>query len=277
MTTNLFPSLPLDSWRATRDTLAGYSKVVGRIRRALTPPQKHWWHASLYVSASGLTTTPIWSNSQAFEIVLDLTAHQIRVTTSNGKQRAVPVDGQSLADYCRQLQTALAELGLAADLDQSLCADDAAGAYDPAAVARYWQALVQIDAVFKRLRHGFREESSPVQLWPHHFDLALLWLSGRRVPGQDPNDPEYADEQMNFGFSAGDEGIAEPYFYATAYPTPAQWTEQPLPEGARWHTAGWTGAILPYVALTEASDPQVLLLDFLRTAHWGGAQFMRGV
>jgi hypothetical protein len=116
-----------------------------------------------------------------------------------------------------------------------------------------------------------------VQLWPHHFDLALLWLSGRRVPGQDPNDPEYADEQMNFGFSAGDEGIAEPYFYATAYPTPAQWTEQPLPEGARWHTAGWTGAILPYVALTEASDPQVLLLDFLRTAHWGGAQFMRGV
>lgn len=35
MTINSFPPLSLDSWRATRDTLAGYSKVVGKIRRAL--------------------------------------------------------------------------------------------------------------------------------------------------------------------------------------------------------------------------------------------------
>lgn len=103
---------------------------MGRIRRALTPPQKHWWHASLYVSASGLTTTPIWSNGQAFEIVLDLTAHQTRVTTSAGKQHAVPMAGQSLTGYCQQLQATLAELGLAVGLDQSLCADDAAGAYN---------------------------------------------------------------------------------------------------------------------------------------------------
>ncbi len=274
MTLNSFPSLPLASWRATRDTLAGYSKVAGKIRRALTPPQKHWWHASLHVSAAGLTTTPVWSGSQMFEVVLDLAAHQARILTSAGRSRFVPMTGQSPAAFCQQLDTALAALGLAVEFDRSVCAAETAGTYDPAAAARYWQALVQIDAVFKRFRHSFREESSPVQLWPHHFDLALLWLSGRLVPGQDPSDPEYADEQMNFGFSTGDEGIAEPYFYVTAYPTPAQWTEQPLPDGAHWRTTGWTGAILPYAALTEASDSQALLLEFLHTAHRAGARLM---
>ena len=80
---------------------------------------------------------------------------------------------------------------------------------------------------------------------------------------------------MNFGFVTGDEGIAEPYFYATAYSTPTEFTSQALPEGAYWHTAGWTGAILPYAALTQADDPQALLLDFLRMAHQAGARFMR--
>jgi hypothetical protein len=267
----------LDSWRATRDTLAGYSKVIGKIRRALTPPQKHWWHASLHVTAVGLTTTPVWTPDGMFEVVLDLAGHHARITTSDGQQRAVPMAGQSSADFCGQLQGALADLGLSCDFDRSVCAETAAGAYDPAAVARYWQALSRVDAILKRFRHGFRAESSPVQLWPHHFDLAVLWLSGRLVPGQDPDDPDYADEQMNFGFSTGDEGIPEPYFYATAYPTPAGFTEQALPDGATWYAAGWTGAVLAYAFVTRAGDPQARLLEFLAAAHEAGARFMRQV
>ena len=43
----------------------------------------------------------------------------------------------------------------------------------------------------------------PVVLWPHHFGLAVLWFSGHPAPDQDPANAEYADEQMNFGFSTG--------------------------------------------------------------------------
>ena len=42
----------------------------------------------------------------------------------------------------------------------------------------------------------------------------------RKIPGQDPADEESSDKQMNFGFTFGDEGIPEPYFYITAYPLP---------------------------------------------------------
>jgi hypothetical protein len=32
---------------------------VGKVRMALSPPVNHWWHVTLYVTARGLTTSPI--------------------------------------------------------------------------------------------------------------------------------------------------------------------------------------------------------------------------
>ncbi len=272
-TPSLFPAMPLEDWRETRDTLNRYAKVLGKIRRALTPHQKHWWHTSLHVSAVGLTTTPVWSAGQMFEIVLNLTNHQTHIVTGAGQRRVIPMSGQSAGRYCQQVKASLLELGLTVVFDETVC-DEAAGMYDTTAVTNFWQAFTQITAVFTTFKHSFRGESSPLQLWPHHFDLALLWLSGRLIPDQDPNNPEYADEQMNFGFVTGDDGISDPYFYATAYPAPPELTNQPLPEAAYWHTAGWTGAILPYAALVSTDKPHDRLLNFLQTAHEAGASLM---
>jgi hypothetical protein len=267
----VFPPLPLSAWRATRDTIQIYAQVTGKIRRAMTPPQKHWWHASLRVAATALTTTPILAGDKTFELLLDFVNHELAIQTSHGEKCTLPLHGQSAASFFADTVRALSEMGITVPVGKSLFASETAGTYEATAVAGYWQALSQIDATLKEFRSGFRGESSAVQLWPHHFDLALVWFSGRRVPDQDPDDPEYADEQMNFGFSTGDEGIPEPYLYATAYPTPAGFTERPLPGAAFWHSAGWTGAVLPYEALTTAAHPRALLLDFLKTAHQAGS------
>jgi hypothetical protein len=94
------------------------------------------------------------------------------------------------------------------------------------------------------------------------------------VPGQDPANEEYADEQINFGFSPGDESIPHPYFYITAYPLPDGLTDTPLPGEAYWQTEGFTGAILMYEALVGADDPADTLLTFLRTVQQAGAKLM---
>ncbi len=266
----VFPEMPLAEWRETRDTIRGYAQVLGKIRRALDAPQKYWWHVSLQITAVGLTTTPLFCNGQLFEVVIDFTDHQTHIVSSTGGRRAISMREQSPAMYCQQVKLALAEMGLTVDFDEGVCVGEAVGMYDETAVSRFWHAFAQITAVFTTFKHSFRGESSPLQLWPHHFDLALLWLSGRLVPDQDPDDPESADEQMNFGFVTGDESIADPYFYVTAYPTPASFAQQPLPTAAYWQTEGWTGAILPYAALTTVGNPEVLLLDFLRMAHEAG-------
>ncbi|MBW7883978.1 MAG: hypothetical protein H3C34_15315 [Caldilineaceae bacterium] len=274
MQQTLFPPLPLDAWRATRDAIHAYARVIGQIRRALTPPQKHWWHVSLRVAATGLTTTPVPAGEQLFEALMDFTDHHVHVRTSRGQHVAWPMAGQALAEFCDQAQRNLSQLGVDAPYDETLCAGEEQYAYDRTAVTRFWQAFTQVDAVLKKFRHGFRGESSPVQLWPHHLDLAVVWFSGRLVPGQEDGDPEHADEQMNFGFSTGDEGLAEPYFYAMAYPTPDGFVGQPLPDGARWFTEGFTGAVLPYSVLVETEDPRQKLLAFLRAAHEAGASLM---
>ena len=271
-----FAPLPLAGWQDTRDTIAGYAKLLRSVRRAGTPQQKHWWHISLRTTATGLTTTPIAAeNFTIYELQLDFTGHQLLITTNDGRSATVPLQGQSLKEFSDATMDALAGLGIKPRLDRSPFEDDKPGVYDVTAVETFWQTLSRIDAIMKEFRYGLPGETSSVQFWPHHFDLALLWFSGRKVGGQDPANPERSDEQMNFGFSTGDSTITEPYFYATAYPTPPGWTAVQLPGGAYWHVEGWTGAMLPYQCLVSATNGRQLLLDFLKAAQKSGSEFMQ--
>ncbi len=275
MSKNKFPALSLTDWQPTRDTIRGYAQVMGKIRRALTPRQKHWWHVSLRAATTGLTTTSIPSGSVTFEMLLDLTGHKLVISTSRGEQWQKPLRGQSVNTFCEESLAALNSFGIQPKIDRALFSDTTPGAYDTAAVERLWRTFSQIDALFRQFKGELRQETGPVQLWPHHFDLALLWFSGRLVPGQDPDNEEYADEQMNFGFVPGDEGISEPYFYITAYPTPDGLTSAPLPDDAAWRTESFTGAVMMYESLVTADDPGEKLLAFLRIAQQAGAALMR--
>ncbi len=270
-----FPPLPLAGWQPTRDTVHRYAQVVGAVRAALSPRQKHSGHRSLLAAAAGLTTTPIPWGPLTVELVLDLSAHRLVLTNSLGRAWQQRLRGQSQAALFGEVSAGLAALGVSAELDGSDVSNPQPGAYDVAAVETYWQALSQIDQVFKRFKGELRAETSPVQLWPHHLDLAMLWFSGRRVPSHENDRPQLADEQMNFGFSTGDEGLPEPYFYITAYPLPAGLTATPLPPDAEWHTQGWTGALLRYSHLVGVPDAEDRLLTFLRTVQAAGMKLMK--
>ena len=37
-----------------------------------------------------------------------------------------------------------------------------------------------------------------------------------------------------------------------------------LPQGAYWHTEGWTGAVLPYSVAASSERPHELLLEYLQ-------------
>lgn len=259
----------------TQLTLQIYAQVLGKIRRALTPARRHWAHVSLRVGTTGLTTTPIAAGPLAVELRLDLLAHKLIVTTSRGDEWHKPLFGQSAATFCQETLTALAAMGIHPEIDRSLFADTSSLPYDRAEVGPYWLALTQIDAIFKQFKGTLRGETSAVQLWPHHIDLAFLWFTGRHVPGYELENEEYADEQMNFGFSPGDTSIHDPYFYITAYPTPEGLPETALPDDAIWHTASFQGAIMMYEALVTADNPEEKLLDFMQSVQQAAAGLMK--
>ena len=270
-----FPDLTLANWHETRDTVHLYARVVGEVRKQLTPRQKHWWHASLRTSAVGLTTTPMRAGSKTVELAFNFFTHELRLRTSIGEEDFISLDGQSIKDFSDELIEILGDVGVPVTIKPEYGEDDRHRTYNDTAVESFWEAFSQIDQVYKVFKGTLRQETSPVQLWPHHFDLAVVWFSGRLIPGQDPNDAEHSDEQMNFGFSTGDEYIPDPYFYITAYPMPDSLLGTPLPEGAYWMSNQLTAAILPYAALTTSDDPEALLNSYLETVHAAGSSLMK--
>ena len=269
-----FPPDILDFKHPSFESLHHYARAVSAVRRELTPRQKHWAHASLRVNATGLTTPPIPYKSALFEIELDLIAHRTTVTTSRGERWETRLRGQPLSQFWKELNDALDALQIFPNAPKPDFVD-APSTYEERAVENYWRALSQVDILLKQFQSELRGETSPVQFWSHNFDLAMLWFSGRLAPGQDPQDEENADEQMNFGFSPGDKGIAEPYFYITAYSLPAAFIGSELPTGAYWQTDGWRGAVLLYKTVAASNEPDALLLDFWHTVQKRGAELMR--
>ena len=268
------PDLTLAGWIATRDTLHGYARAVGKIRGHLMPKQKHWWHITLHAGATGLTTTPMPIENGTIELLLDHLDHEIAITTSQNERIRIPLEGQSPASLLDDLLVLLSNLNIDIEIKDAGLADTPNIGYDHAAVTNYWRAFSQIDTVFKRFKGTLREETGPVHVFPHHFDLSMNWFSGNLVPNVDPDDEESADEQINFGFVSGDEGINDAYFYITAYPNPDGWGEFKLPEYASWHREGWTGAIMRYEDLRNLDNPEKKLFDFLNSSHAVGKKLM---
>src|SRR5258708_18662023 len=54
-----WPALPYPAWKETYETLHLWTQIVGKVRMELSPFLNHWWHVTLYVTPSGLTTSAI--------------------------------------------------------------------------------------------------------------------------------------------------------------------------------------------------------------------------
>jgi hypothetical protein len=200
---------------------------------------------------------------------------RIELELSDGHSAVLDLSGLSQAAAMTDLLSALQDVGVGVPELPSKSWDNAVRFYDPDAAKQFWRALTQVEAVFQEFKGGLREESGPVQIFPHHFDLSVNWFSGRRVPDVDPDDAENADEQMNFGFVTGDASISDAYFYITAYPQPQEFVAISLPDGAYWHTDGFVAAVLPYEVLVGDDQAGSRVLEFLRTVQQGGAKLMR--
>lgn len=279
MSKTQLPSLSLDNWKATRDTLQNYSQMIGAIREEMSAPHPHWWHISLRVSDKGLTTTPIPKDkntpAQTFEMILDLNNHHLIVESNFREIERIKLTGQSLCALCEETCSLLTDIGIVPPIDKEKFADGKSGKYDESAVTDYWTALKEINRITNKFRSELSGERSPVQLWSHHFDLSMSWFSGRLVPGKDVKDLEASKEQMMFGFSTGDDTIPNAYFYILAYPIPDGLQNIKAPEGSRWNTEGFQGGVMMYDEFAASDNPEEKLLNYFRTFQKAGAGLMR--
>ncbi len=275
-----FPSLLLSEWKETRDTLHKYCKMVGAIRENFSKPQPHWQHLSLRVDGNELTTLPLQKSAKekdkTFEVKLNLINRKLLIVSSYRETMSVSLTGQSLSALCDETCSLLSDIGINPKLERPGFIDGKTGKFEQKWLKNYWIVLKGVNNIFEKFKSRLKGQTSPVQLWPHHFDLAVSWFSGRLIPGKDPKNSEESQEQMTFGFSAGDETITDAYFYATAYPIPEDLLKISLPGNAYWNQTGFRGAVLRYDSLVENEKPTNLLLNFLRTIQLAGEKLMIG-
>lgn len=256
-----FPTLDPLLIGPTRDALHAYAQVIGSWAEGIRQRRKHWWHISLRPSLCGLTTGVIHANIN-FELELDFRGSALRVAHDNGTG-SVNLCGQSAREIARFVHQQLELAGIEdCRVPRSEELDDTPHPNYSAQVARDMHvALAAVAAALEQFRATILEETSPIQVWPHHFDLAMVWLPGAKVAGTDPADEETADKQMNFGFLFGDSFVAEPYLYITAYPHPEALEKTRLPAGTDWYVDDFKGAVLRYSELNNANNPS----EYLRT------------
>ncbi len=145
---NDWPPLAYDDWADTAATLHMWTQVVGKVRMALTPTVNHWWHVPLYVSARGITTSPMPVGGRTVEIAFDFIAHRLDLACSDGAYEQIALEPMSVAAFYRQVMAALDRLGVQPRIWTVPCEveapipfedDEVHKSYDPAAAHRFWR------------------------------------------------------------------------------------------------------------------------------------------
>lgn len=287
-----WPALPAEAWADTRQTLHMWTQIVGKTRLALSPMVNHWWQVPLYVTPRGLSTGPMPYAAGSCEVVFDFMGQQLRLHTSNGQARTMPLQPQSVAEFYQQYRALLREADVEAKIwpvpvevpdTTPFTENHYLHAYDADAVLRFWQVLMQADRLLNEFRGHFTGKCSPVHFFWGSFDLAVTRFSGRPAPPHPGGVPHLADwvtresysaELSSAGWWPGGNG-AEAAFYSYAYPTPAGFGEAKVQPKEAVFSPEMGEFLLPYEAVRAAADPAGLVRKFLQSTYEAAADLAR--
>ncbi|HEX7718795.1 MAG TPA: DUF5996 family protein [Woeseiaceae bacterium] len=284
----MWPAIPYRDWSETCSALHLWTQIVGKYRLAHTPWVNHSWHATLYVTPRGLTTGVV-PDAGGITLDLDFFDQRLVARSASGGTDGFALEPMSIAAFFDRTKKAIAGVGGTATIHGvpseipaaiPFAEDSQPRPYDADAVARFHQALLRIDHVFRQFRTSYLGKVSPVHLFWGALDLAVTRFSGRRAPlhpGGIPGLPDtvtreaYSHEVSSAGFWPGGSGVEDAMFYSYAYPAPAGFREASVEPGDARFDDTLGEFLLPYEAVRTAADPEAELLRFLHTSYEAAA------
>jgi len=282
-----WPALPLAAWSDTLATLHLWTQMVGKTRLAYAPMQNHWWQVALQATARGLVAPAMPAGGRVLEVEFDFVDHRLVARTSDGAVRTMPLAPRSVAAFYAEYVAMLAELGITlairpvpSEVVEAIpfAEDHAHAAYDADAAQRCWRIVAQTARVLHAFRARFVGKCSPAHFWWGGFDVACTRFSGRKAPRHPGGFPNLADwvtreayshECISAGWWPGTLGgpVAEPSFYAYAYPEPAGCPGAVIRPAAAWYHSALHEWVLPYDEVQRAADPDAMILQFLESTY----------
>ena len=247
---DFLPEFPSD-WEPTRATLHAYSHGVSALARTHAPAHPKWWHASLKVTSSGLVTEPIpLPDGGEMRVRMDFDRHVVVIEPSDGAVIEFDMTaGNTGTEFADRLIEAAASLGLTGEYSREKFENDEPRTYDKTHASTFWRALTNVASVFEEHRSSLDGSVSPLQLWPHGFDLSFEWFGTRVETYEEDGEMQEYPSQLNLGFYP----TGDAYFYSNPWPFDEDLPTNDLPHGAVWNVEGWQGSKLDYAGL--AGDP----------------------
>ena len=280
-----WPELPFDAWRDTYATLHLWLQIVGKVRLVQTPWINHSWHATLYPTANGLTTSVIPYPTGVFQIDFDFLVHRMVITAADGRTAGFALEPQSVAAFYARLMEALDSIDIQIKIHKMpneiadaipFDRDEVHRGYDPEYANRLWRVLLQSQRVFSEFRVRFVGKCSPVHFFWGGPDLAVTRFSGRVAPlhpGGVVGLPDavareaYSHEVSSAGFWPGGEPVPYAAFYSYGYPEPQGFPDAVVePEEAFYH-GELREFILPYDVVRLSTSPDETLMRFLQSTY----------
>jgi hypothetical protein len=269
-----------------------WTQIVGKVRLKLCPLVNHWWNVTFYLTARGLTTSPMpytqATVSQTVEVQFDFIDHKLLIETSQGRVVTIALQPQSVAQFYGKVMAALAELGIPCAIWTKPCEipdpipfeqDHVHASYDADAMNKFWRILVWSDQVFKEFRSSFLGKVSPTHFFWGAFDLAVTRFSGRRAPerpGADSITREgYSHEVSSAGIWPGGGDIAGPAFYSYAAPEPPGFAERKVRPQAAFYHPQLKEFLLMYDDVRAADSPKTALMEFLQSTYDAAADLAK--
>jgi len=259
-----FPPIALGDWKNTRDTLHKYCRLVGAIREVMSKPLPNALHTNLLLSKKGFTTSPILkddsSTDKFFEVILDVQHRRLRIESNYREPLNIALTGQSLNALCDETCSLLTDIGINPPLERPSFLEGLRGQFDSKQAKAYWKAVSSTKRVLKKIKGALKGEISPIQLHVDVLTLSLTWDC------KDVSDTHLL-EQLEFGFSTGDEKFPDAYFFISSFPD-TRTLKKILPdENRRQFTQDESKMILPYSEVSSVKNSEKTLLDFYRSVQ----------
>ncbi len=274
-----WPELPYAAWQDTYATLHMWMQVVGKVALARAAPLNHSWGIAFHVTPRGLRTGLLEHAGRTFMMMFDFLEHRLVIETSDGVRRTLPLAPRSVADFYKDVMTALSEMKLPVRIWSMPVEipspirfeqDTVHSSYDPKSVERWWDVLSHVHQVLTTCRCSFVGKSSPVHFFWGSFDLAVTRFSGRPAPPREGPAfmrEAYSHEVISHGFWPGNESFPEAALYAYAVPEPADLKMAAVqPEGAYYHPE-LNEFILPYDVVRQSTSPEAAITAFVNTTY----------
>lgn len=234
--------------------------VVAAAGRSLLPPRADDSHTSLSWAGAiaGFVGEPLPPGGvRAGLYVAGLTLCIVDATEHSLDE--LPLNGRTLADARDWLAKTLNGRVSSSNTIPPIELPDALAAERPAAApfVKHTEAaeLATYYANASHMLAHWTSVTSPIRIWPHHFDIAVL----QRGPGD--------GQTIGIGMSPGDSSYGEPYWYVTPWPySTAAWLPA-LDGGGTWHATDWVGAVLTasLMGRRDAETQRAQVLAFLES------------